>query len=266
MSILDSTPRLPKALRFLENRTFLITTGIVVGLFVLVNYVALPLYVNHGSRATVPNVVGMGFDEASQTLEKADLRIVLGETRPDPAFAPGLVIQQNPAGLAVVKEGRRVYVTLSGGEVQVVVPSLRGRSMRDARFALERFGLKLGSVSFDTSDTFPENTIIYQSLAADTRVTKGSSVNIVVSRGKVLSHAVVPLVVGKTMGEAEKILLSAGLKLGNVTYQQSFDLVPNTVVDQYPRQGEPATPGQVVDLFVVKVGRPSEEFDTPAKP
>jgi eukaryotic-like serine/threonine-protein kinase len=265
MSILDSTSRLPRPLQFLGNRTFLISTGIVVGLFLLLNYVALPMYVNHGSRATVPSVVGMSFDEASKSLEKSGLRIVLGETRPDPAFAPGLVIQQNPAGLAIVKEGRRVYVTLSGGEVQVVVPSLRGRSLRDARFALERFGLKLGGVSYDTSDTFPENTIIYQSSAADTRVTKGTSVNIVVSKGKVLTQALVPLVVGKTRSEAEQILAAAGLKVGNITFQQSFELVPNTIVDQYPRQGEPATPGQAVDLFVVKDGRPSEEFETPPK-
>jgi eukaryotic-like serine/threonine-protein kinase len=265
MSILDTTSRLPRQLRFLGNRTFLLITGIIVGLFLLLNYIALPLYVNQGSRVTVPNVVGIAYDEAVKAVENADLRIVLGETKPDPAFAPGLVISQNPPASSVVKEGRRVYVTLSGGEVQVTVPSLRGRSLRDARFALERFGLKLGSVGYDTSDTFPENTIIYQSLVADAHVTKGTSVNIVVSKGKILSQFLVPLVVGKTVGEAEQILAASGLKIGNVNYQVSFDLVPNTVVDQYPRQGEPATPGQGVDLFVVKVGRPAEEFETPPK-
>lgn len=263
MSILDSTSRLPKRLRFLGNRRFLITTGTILGLFLLLNYVVLPAYVNHSSRVTVPGVVGMQLDEAKESLESAGLRIVLGGTKPDPAFAPGLIIQQIPPAQAVVKEGRRVYVTISGGEVQVPVPSLRGRSLRDARFALERFGLTLGSVSYDTSDTFPENTIIYQSALADTRMAKGSSVNIVVSRGKVLTQAQVPLVVGKTLGEAEQILSEAGLKVGNITYQQSFDLVPNTIVDQYPRQGEPAKPGQSVDLFVIQIGRPAEEYEVP---
>lgn len=263
MSILDQTSRLPKPLRFLGDRRFLITTGSILGLFLLLNYVVLPAYVNHGSRVTVPSVLGMPLDEAKQALESAGLRIVLGGSKPDPSIAPGLIIQQIPAAQAVVKEGRRVYVTISGGEVQVPVPSLRGRSLRDARFALERFGLKLGSVSYDTSDTFPENTIIYQSASVDTRVPKGSPVNIVVSRGRILTQAVVPLVVGKTLGEAEQILAEVGLTVGNITYQQSFDLVPNTIVDQYPRQGESAKPGQPVDLFVVKVGRPAEEFEVP---
>lgn len=265
MSILDSTSRLPGPLRFFGDRRFLITTGSILGLFLLLNYVVLPAYVNHGSRVTVPSVVGMELEEAKQTLEGAGLRVVLGETRPDPAFAPGLIIQQIPAAQAVVKEGRRVYVTLSGGELKVPVPSLRGRSLRDARFALERFGLKLGSVSYDTSDTFPENTIIYQSASADTRVSKGSAVNIVVSRGRVLTHALVPLLVGKTLGEAQQLLSDVGLKVGNITYQQSFELVPNTVVDQYPRQGEPALAGQTVDLFVVTAGKPAEEFEAPSQ-
>jgi serine/threonine-protein kinase len=265
MSILDATSRLPRRLRFLGDRRFVITVGSTLGFFVLMNYVLLPAYVNHGSRVTVPAVIGMSFEEAQKSLDGAGLRIVHGDTKPDPAFAPGLVIQQNPLPRAEVKEGRRVYVTISGGELQVPVPSLRGRSMRDARFALERFGLKLGGVRYDTSDTFPENTIIDQSSAADTRVGKGTSINIVVSKGKMFREAQVPLLVVKTVPEAERILDAAGLKVGNITYQQSFDLVPNTVVDQYPRPGESTTPGQAVDLFVVKVGRPSEEIEIPPK-
>jgi eukaryotic-like serine/threonine-protein kinase len=265
MSILKITSRLPRPLRFLGNQRFLITIGSLLGLFVFLNYVVLPLYVNHGSRVTVPSVVGMPLEEAQKTLEQARLRLVHGESRPDPAFALGLVIQQNPAAKAEVKEGRRVYVITSGGDVQVPVPSLRGRSLRDARFSLERFGLKLGSVQYDTSDTFPENTIIYQSAAADTRIAKGTVVNIVVSKGRVLKEAQVPLVVGKTLGEAEGLLNAAGLRVGNITYQPSFDLVPNTVVDQYPRQGETALPGHAVDLFVIKVEKPLEEFEVPPK-
>jgi beta-lactam-binding protein with PASTA domain len=265
MSILDATSRLPRPLQFLGDRRFLVATGSLLGLFLLLNYVVLPFYVNHGSRVTVPRVVGMSYEEAQKTLEGADLRIVHGDTKPDPALAPGLVILQNPAANAEVKEGRRVYVTISGGEVQVPVPSLRGRSMRDARFALERFGLKLGGVRFDTSDTFPENTIIDQSAATDTRLTKGMSVSITVSKGKFLAEAQVPLLIGKTLSEAERILTGAGLKVGNISYQQSFDLVPNTVVDQFPRQGESAKAGQAVDLFVIKMGRPSEEFEVPPK-
>jgi len=243
-------------------KRLLIAGGILLGFFILVNYIVLPLYVNHSGRVTVPVVVGLAKGDAFAILKEAGLRAVEADTRPDPEHPSGVVVQQNPSANAVVKEGRHVYLSLSGGEVQVPVPSLRGRSLRDARFALERHGLKLGGVGFDTSDTYPENTIIAQSVGPDSRVAKGTVINITVSQGGVMSASQVPLVIGKTLGEAQAILENAGLRLGVVTYQQSFDLVPNTVVDQFPRPGDVLGPGQAIDLFVVKTGRPAEEFET----
>ncbi len=245
------------------GKKFLIVAGVLLAVFVMVNYVVLPLYVNHAGRVSVPAVVGTTREEAYRTLEGAGLRVVEAESRPDPNHPPGVVVQQIPPPQAIVKEGRHVYLTMSGGEVQVPVPSLRGRSLRDARFALERYGLTLGQVAYDTSDTYPENTIIYQSVAADGRVPKGSSISVRVSAGRAVSDARAPLVIGRTVSEAEKILASSGLRVGQITYQQSFDLLPNTVVDQYPRPGDPLGRGQAVDLFVVQVGRPAEEFQTP---
>lgn len=250
-------------LRDLLHRPFVAIVGGFVALFLLLNYIVLPAYVNHGSRLSVPSVIGKPVAEARATIESARLRVVEADTRSDARYPPGTVIQQNPAAGAIVKENRHIYLTLSGGEVQVVIPLLRGRSLRDARFSLDRFGLRLGAVVYDTSDTYPENTIIEQRPASDSRVTKGSAVDMVVSRGHIPNAAQAPLVIGKTVPEAEKILQNAGLKRGIITYQPSFDLVPNTVVDQYPRPGEPLEPGQVVDLFVIKDGRPAEEIEIP---
>ena len=63
--------------------------------------------------------------------------------------------------------------------------------------------------------------------------------------------------------EAEKLLIGARLKVGNISFQPSFDLLPNTVVDQYPRAGEMVNGGQAVDLFIVKAGKPTEEIQAP---
>jgi serine/threonine-protein kinase len=137
---------------------------------------------------------------------------------------------------------------------------LRGKSVRDARFALERNGLKLGATTYDYSESFPENTIIDQSAAADSRIPKGAFIGVTVSKGRASQEITVPSVVGKSLSEAETILKTAGLKVGIVTSQPSFELLPNTVVDQFPRAGEPAKVGQEIDLFVVRVGKPKEEI------
>ncbi len=246
-----------------KHRKGLLILGGFIGFFILVNYIILPIYVNQGSRLAVPRVVGLTLDQAKSTLDSARMQAIEAESRPDPAHPAGTVISQMPLPGAVVKEGRRIYLAVSGGEVMVAVPLLRGKSTRDARFALERNGLRLGSVGSDYSESFPENTVMDQSVPAERKLAKGSVVGITVSRGKSLQETSIPLVVGKTLAEAQKLLTSAGLKVGIVTYQPGFDLLPNTVVDQFPRAGEPGRPGQEVDLFVVKVGQPSVEFKSP---
>jgi serine/threonine-protein kinase len=252
--IFAPTKRLNRLLGFL---------GILLALFVLLNYILIPMYVNHGGRYTVPRVVGLPFDQAKTVLDSARMVAMQGDTRPDPTYAAGTVTAQNPLPGAAVKEGRRVYLTISGGEVPVAVPLLRGKSPRDARFALERNGLRLGELTYDYSESFPENTIIDQSPRADVNVAKGTTVAVTVSRGRADQEITVPSLIGKTLTEAEKILQGAGLKVGIVTSQPSFELLPNTIVDQFPRPGEHAKVGTEVDLFVVKAGKPTEEIQQP---
>lgn len=258
-------PRIPAILKIPWVRKILITFGIAFAVFVFVNYLVLPFYVNQQGTLPVPNVTGLTLDQARSALSQVGLEPVLADTRPIPDEPPGNVVFQNPAPQSVVKQGRRVYLTVSGGEVLVVVPQLRGRSMREAKFALERFGLKLGGVTFESSGQYPENTIVAQSVPADSRIARGSRVGISVSSGASGGGTTVPNVVGRTAAEAEKILAATGLGVGNITMQPSYELIPNTVVEQFPRAGETVLTGQRVDLFVVKAGKPTEEIQVPAR-
>ncbi len=261
--MLDLKPYAQRILKVLKGRRFLTIVGTIVGLFVLMNYILLPAYVRHGGTLNVPDVTGMPFDSARGMLDERGLQTIQAETRPDPDYPVGTVINQNPEAGAVVKHGRRVYLTISGGEAQVLVPSLRGRSTRDAKFALERYGLKLGGINYATSTSFPENTIIEQSIVPDSRVSRGTVVSVTVSRGREMRQFEVPQLVGKSTTEAERLLMAAHLKVGNISFQPSFDLLPNTVVDQFPRAGEMVNEEQAVDLFIVKAGKPTEEIQPP---
>lgn len=234
-------------------KKFIILCVSLIGFFVLVNYIIMPLYVHRGRTLTIPNVTGVSIDSAIAILTNLDLSPVQSETRPDPKYTVGTVAQQNPEEGSMVKQGRRVYLTVSGGEQLVNVPSLRGMSTRDARFTLERYGFRLGRVLYDTSARYPENTIAAQSVPPQTKLSRGSKVGITISRGAIIEEVHVPEVVGKTLGEGEKVLVKANLKIGNITYQVSEDLVPNTIIDQFPRSGESVQRGQAIDLFVAKL-------------
>ncbi|MDH4070594.1 MAG: PASTA domain-containing protein [Ignavibacteria bacterium] len=235
----------------------LIAGGGLVLLFLLFDFVVMPWYVDLGTTQEVPSVTGQPLVEAQGLLTQSGLQPVESETKSDPRAPIGTVVAQNPQAGALVKPGRRIYLTVSGGEQLVEVPSLRGLSLRDARFALERVGLHLGFVGHEISDTFFANTIIDQSIHHGGKTARGSNVHVTVSQGKDPGDRVVPDLTGKTVSEAEKMLAAEGFQVGRVTYQTGMNLVPNTVIDQYPRAGEAAGTTKSVDLFVARLG-PSE--------
>ncbi|HXF99567.1 MAG TPA: PASTA domain-containing protein [Bacteroidota bacterium] len=250
---------LTSLLKGLMNPWFAYPVGGILVLLVLLNNVILPWYVDHGGTLRVPDVTRMKLEDAMQKLDEVGLVGIQAETILDNDYSVGTVISQNPRPEAVVKYGRHVYLNVCGGEVLVSVPALRGRSLRDARFALERSGIVLREIHYAASDSLPQNTVMGQTLAPNSRVRKGTSIDLVLSVGRGVLAVEIPDLTGKTLSEAERLLARMGLRVGNVTYQVNPDLVPNTVVDQFPMPGIPADSTRRVDLFVVKAGKISDE-------
>lgn len=241
------------------GRKILGAGAILVALFLLANYLLIPWYVNQGGVVTVPGVVGLRYEDAERLLDSMGFAPRKGETRMDREHPAGVVVVQNPLEGSKVKRGRRVYLMVSGGELTVTVPNVRGRTLRDARFALEKEGLKLGGVEYAASEEFPANTVVEQKISPGSRVKRDVYVSLVVSQGSVAQKVTVPDVTGKNLAEAKTILAAAGLTVGNITEVPSIDLLPNTIVDQYPRTGELVPSGQAIDLFVVQGAEKKKE-------
>lgn len=226
--------------------------GSLFALVIILDKIALPWYVNQGGTLAVPDVVGMPEVHAIRVLDSLKLEPRRGEVRPDKEYPEGYVVAQNPIPSQIVKPNRRVYLTISGGEQLAVVPELKGRSIRDTKFALERSGLKLGAVLREISKEFPEGTIISQDVTAGAKVKRGSYIRVTQSAGQTIDSLVVPSVVGKTLTEAQKVLTQKGFKVGSITYQINADLLPNTVIDQLPRMNEIVSYGISIDLFIAQ--------------
>ncbi|TAK53864.1 MAG: PASTA domain-containing protein [Bacteroidetes bacterium] len=235
--------------------------ALLVAAFFVLNDVLMPWYVHGRDEVQIPSVIGIPFDEATRILDSAGLDPRQGDVLSDPKYPIGTVISQNPGDNKYVRKGRRVYLTLSGGERHVTVPNLRGRTLRDAKFQLEREGLKVGRITYEGSDEFPQNTIIRQSVPPRQSIKRGVAISVVVSEGRVSEKIAVPELVNKTLTEAQKILTSMGLKVGNITYQSLPDVLPNTVVDQFPRVGEMIQIGGTIDLFVALEGDKQQPID-----
>jgi eukaryotic-like serine/threonine-protein kinase len=244
-------------IRFFTSKTakkVYIAISATILLFLLFNDVIMPWFVNRGGTREVPDVEGLSYENAWRLLDSLGFDPRQGDIRPDPRRSAGLVITQNPPAGSFVKFGRRIYLTVSGGEPLVVVPDLKGHSLREAKFSLTRNGLNLGEVEYQVSTEFPENTAMAQSLAAGTTAKKGNSIRVTMSLGDGTGKVTVPELVGKSVQESQKLLAQKGLKVGNITYQVNPELVPNTILTQFPHPGDQVAMGQAIDIFVVQPG------------
>ncbi|MBI5402367.1 MAG: PASTA domain-containing protein [Ignavibacteriae bacterium] len=224
---------------------------VVILLMFAFNSLIMPWYVKHTSLVKVPSVIGLQFTEARLVLEKAGLDVKQGDVRYDESKPIGLVMDQNPAVDQVVKNGRRIYLTVCGGEQLVEVPKLVGRTLRDAKFTLEQRNLLVGEIVKKFTNDFPEDVVVSQIVQPGSKVKRSSRIDLIISNGQQVGDIIIPDVIGKKLEEARKLLEEKKLKIGKITYQAS-DFPAGQVIDQYPKKDKSANSNTPVDLFIAK--------------
>jgi serine/threonine-protein kinase len=233
----------------LSKKIIYILLGIAAFILLLDN-VIMPWYVS-SPETTVPKVVGLQELEALDLLEKEGFKPLISDTSYGLQVPVGAVFFQKPGAGEIVKEGRTIFLFVSGGEKVVSVPILKGKSILDAKFALERLGLDLGRIERIPSSQ-PEDMIFDQQYAEGTLLKQGEIVGVTVSAGRGGGEIIVPDLIGKSLSEARKILADSSLIIGKINYQPSSTLLPNTILDQYPSSGNNLNPGDAIDVFVTK--------------
>ena len=223
---------------------------IVLALILLFDKMIMPWYVD-APVYELPDVVGKHKDEALEILKKNILKPVLEGPRYDANYPKDHVIFQKPVAGMSVKEGRRVYLFISGGESLIKVPLLFGKTSRDAKITVERLGLVLGEVE-EVRSEMPAGRIIEQDPVEGIDVPKGSEITLKVSVGPKLGMIRIPNLLGKSYKDAENMLKRNSLRFGKINYLESPSLLPNTIIDQYPGENKLVAVGDSVDVVVTK--------------
>lgn len=132
-------------------------------------------------EGTVPQIIGLTPQQARLAVENAGFTMGRSvELASD--YPRGTVFQAEPAPGSQLDLPAEVNVTISAGPATVQVPDLVGRTVPDARSALEQIGLRLGAIGRDTSSIQIENTVLRQSPPPGATVSAGGTVGIVTSR------------------------------------------------------------------------------------
>ncbi|WP_247672615.1 PASTA domain-containing protein [Aquimarina sp. MMG016] len=143
---------------------------------------------NHDQRIVVPSLSKKPIDEAQALLEEKDLRLKVREDSAsfNPDYPKYSIIEQNPAPGSMVKENRKIYVTLNpSGYRKIEVPNVVQQTRRQAEPLLVASGFKIGKITYqpNMSDQVLELRYKGKTLKPGTMLMKTSTIDLVVGDG-----------------------------------------------------------------------------------
>lgn len=209
--------------------------------------------------AKVPNVVKLTKDAAQEKLYAENLKCHVIYEESD-TYAVGCVIRQNIEAEREVEAGTTVTITVNSGKIKKGVPNVTGDSQSVATKTLRNIPFKV-SVKEKYDDKVASGYVISQNPSAGTKMTKNSTVTIVISKGS--SKVVVPSLTNYTQSEAKKQLDNMNLKLGTVTKEYSDKIKKGYVMSQGIPAKKSVNKGTAVSV-VISLGPKTTKATTSA--
>jgi len=253
-------------LRFLFSKVFLkhlsILAGLVLIVLIIINF-WLKSYTHHGEYITVPDFSGLMYDELEEYAAQRDLQAVIIDSMYDNSKIKGSVISQDPLPNSLVKEGRKIYLTIVSLSAEMVrMPDLHDLTLRQAIATLETFGLKPGTLTYIPHIAI--NAVLKQEykgreIKPGKLIEKGSKINLTLGQGLRDEKTQVPFLLGMSREEALNLLHASSLNAGAEFYEEGANEAKAFVSKQRPVSSPNAfvNLGASIDLWY----KPAVDFD-----
>ena len=254
---------------FLTNRQFIMN---VLGMMAFLAFVLivvfswLRLYTNHGQKLSLPDYVDQTLDSSISDAKSKSFEIIVNDSVHIVGKNGGIIQNQNPKGGSLVKEKRKIYVTITKYKADQV-------NLSEDRFFGEDYAqiqafLRTKSVNSTIKeykfDRLTQNSVLevwYKGKMV--RNNRPPTEALIVDKGETLSFVVsssdggsseVPDLIGSTVEEAMFILESTGLTLefksgGDQSPESVKDLI---IIDQNPQRSTSLARGSAI---VVELSR-----------
>lgn len=179
-------------IKFLTSKVFLKQLAIAIVAIIVLCFLVLfwlKSYTNHGEFVEVPLLKGKTLDIVEIELNDNDLEMVVQDSANyNPKYPKYSVIDQQPDGGSLVKENRKIYLTLNpSGYKKVAVPNIVRRTIRQAKPTLEALGFTIGNITY-VNDIGKDEVIQIKhkgsSIKEGTMLEKTSKIDLVLGNGK----------------------------------------------------------------------------------
>lgn len=242
----DFAPR--RTAGFIFGSFFAAVVLIVGGLFL---YQTL-LGGSSNASITVPDVRNLTVKQASEKLlELGFTPVPLADAKD--GVGNDIVYSQEPQPSVLARNGDTIIITYNPAGTPVVVPLVRGLTVKEATGLLAPLGLQLAIAEVRNDPKIPENQIIGQDPKVDTQVRSGSTIAVIVSGG--VGQATVPNIQGQVSTAALQFLQSAPYNfIVTLAEEASTTVEKGRVIRTEPVIGEPIAFGSPIIVFISKGG------------
>lgn len=138
----------------------------------------------------------------------------------------GIVIEQTPDSGAFVKEGRKIYVTISAYDApKVTIPNLQDDDKRNVIAQFQSIGLRVGNISYvpyHCTDCLVRVEIDHIIIEPGSRLDQGTTVDLVFGGGISDQFIPMPVLIGLGFEEVREKLMQAGLIISSAVCDADF--------------------------------------------
>lgn len=231
---------------------FIIIAAFIVGI-VIFNSIIIPKLVGRGDVVLVPEVRGLSVESARAKCVNSGYNLKITARKHSARIPEGAIISQVPQPDEGLKERRTIQVVVSLGQKMIVVPDLKGESLRQAWLTLQALGIRKGKVSRIFSHYNSKNSVTGSSPCAGSEVPVGSEVDLLFSVYGISRTFIMPDLVGMDMPFVKDRLEKLGFIIGRVVNRRAENDFPNAILAQSPVAGSSIKEGESVEITVSTV-------------
>ena len=237
-----------------------ISIGVVFGTIWTLTQVFDGLPVDGGAPTLIeiPDLTGSEQAQALEDLQNLGFKVGI-ENSADASVPAGSVIRTQPPSNTVINPDSLVTIIVSVGPEAFPIPYVLDIETERAIYVVEESGFTLGQLLEVNDESTPRGFVISQNPVAGTKMSPGTTVDLVVSKGPSLIE--ISDLSRKSPEDAIQILETLGFEY-ELIEEYSEDVEIGLVSGTIPEAGEIVTPDELIQVIVslgIKIEVPEVE-------
>ncbi len=171
----------------LQKKKLLYTLGIGFGIIFLsaflTSQIFMPLLFGRARSVKVPNLVGSSLSASRRKMKEMGVHVIVRDSVWSETEPIETILEQSPKEGKKVKPEGTIYVVVCMGSKLVTVPTVIGSNYTEAFLLLKNAGLRSTVADSLYSESYRANTVVRSNPTVGTKIEKGNTVKLYLSRG-----------------------------------------------------------------------------------